>query len=105
VEIDVTVVVWNLFLSILFVISAAGVMAADQPCERYPESQQKRCAALWRQINAETGPEVAKFGLEQLKRREEGKITAEEHLQENMAFIKQHAEKRMKLLRERMDRK
>ena len=95
----------SLSLSLLLVLSAAGGAAAEQPCEPYPESQQKRCTALWKQINAETGPEVAKFGLDQLKRREEGKITAEEHLQENMAFIKQHAEKRMKLLKERMDRK
>lgn len=95
----------SFFLSLFLAFFAAGVTTADQPCEHYAESQQKRCAALWKQINAETGPEVAKFGLEQLKRREEGKITAEQHLQENMAFIKQHADKRMKLLKERMDSK
>jgi len=99
------VLVWSLFLSLLLILFEAREATADQPCQHYPESQQKRCAALWKEINAETGPEVAKFGLEQLKRREEGKITAEEHLQQNMAFIKQHAEKRMKLLKERMDKR
>jgi len=86
----------------LFLISPDRCARAEQPCDRYPAPQQKRCEALWKQINAETGPEVAKFGLDQLKRREEGKITAEQHLQENTAFIKQHAVKRMKLLEERM---
>jgi hypothetical protein len=57
---------------------------------------------LWKQINTETGPEVAQFGLDQLKRRQEGNLTAEQHLQENMDFIKKHAQKRMRLLEQRM---
>ena len=36
--------------------------------------------------------------MDQLNRRQEGKITAEQHLRENQAFIKQSAEKRLKLL-------
>ena len=103
-EVDVPGFVRSFFLSLLLLLSTGGHVAAEQPCDRYPEPQQKRCEALWKQINAETGPEVAKFGLDQLKRRQEGKITAEEHLQENMTFIKQHAAKRMKLLKERMDK-
>jgi hypothetical protein len=59
---------------------------------------------LWKQINDEAVTEMAQFGTSQLKRREEGKITAEQHLQENMAFIKQSGEKRLKLLGERMDK-
>lgn len=96
---------FGLLLWLLLQLSIAERAGAEPPCDRYPESQQKRCEALWRQINTETGPEVAKFGLDQLKRREEGKITAEQHLQENSAFIKQHSEKRVKLLQDRMDRK
>jgi len=93
----------GLVLLLLVSFSIAGRADAEQPCDRYPKQEQKRCESLWKQINTETGPEVAKFGLEQLKRREEGKITAEQHLQENTTFIKQHAEKRLKLLKERMD--
>jgi hypothetical protein len=45
---------------------------------------------------------IAQFGLDQQKRREEGKINAEQHLGENMAFIKQSTEKRLARLKERM---
>jgi hypothetical protein len=82
-------------------ITAASALA-DPPCDRYPQNQQKRCEAIWKQINAEAAPEMAKFGLDQLKRRQEGKITAEQHLQENNSFIKRSAESRLKLLGERM---
>ena len=47
---------------------------------------------------------MAQFGMDQLKRRQEGKISQEEHLQENCTFIKQSAEKRLRLLSERMGR-
>ena len=47
---------------------------------------------------------IAQFGLDQLKRREEGKINAEQHLGENMAFIKQSTEKRLERLRSRMEK-
>jgi hypothetical protein len=46
---------------------------------------------------------IAQFGLDQLKRREEGKINAEQHLGENMAFIKQSTEKRLQRLKQRME--
>ena len=45
---------------------------------------------------------MAQFGMDQLKRRQEGKITQEQHLQENTTFIKQSAEKRLRQLSERM---
>jgi len=45
---------------------------------------------------------MAQFGVDQVKRRQEGTITQEQHLQENTAFIKQSAEKRLRLLSERM---
>ena len=61
-----------------------------------------RCAAIWKELNAQGEAEVAQFGLAQQKRRDEGKITAEQHLRENIAFIKQATEKRLKLLEERM---
>jgi hypothetical protein len=37
-----------------------------------------------------------------LKRREEGQITAEQHLAQNMDFIKQSTQKRLARLNERM---
>ena len=78
--------------------------AADPPCDKYPVSKQTTCAAIWKSLNQEDGPVIAQFGLDQLKRREEGKITAEQHLGENMAFIKQSTEKRLERLRVRMEK-
>ena len=46
--------------------------------------------------------EMVQFGMDQLRRRQEGKISQEQHLQENSTFIKQSAEKRLRLLSERM---
>jgi hypothetical protein len=76
--------------------------AADPPCDKYPPAKQTTCAAIWKALNQEDGPLIAQFGLDQLKRREEGKINAEQHLGENMTFIKQSTEKRLARLKERM---
>lgn len=93
-----------LFLGVLCLLRpAAG--AAEPPCDRYPASDQPRCQRLWAQLNREAAAEVSQFGLAQLKRREDGKITAEQHLKENMDFIKQSTDKRLKLLSERMAQK
>ena len=92
----------GLFLLTLPVLGTSGSAFAEQPCDRYPANKQARCERLWKEINAESVAEMAQFGMDQLKRREEGKITREQHLQENTAFIKQSAEKRLKLLGERM---
>jgi hypothetical protein len=78
--------------------------AADPPCDKYPLAKQATCAAIWKSLNQEDGPVIAQFGLDQLKRREEGKINAEQHLGENMAFIKQSTEKRLERLRSRMEK-
>ncbi len=75
---------------------------ADPPCDRYPAERQARCAAIWKELNQEDGPVIAQFGLDQQKRRDEGKITAQQHLSENMAFIKQSTEKRLERLKARM---
>jgi hypothetical protein len=77
---------------------------AEPPCDRYPAGQQQKCVRLWKQINKEAEAEMAQFGLKQLQRRQEGQITQEQHVQENMAFIQQSAERRLKLLAERMAR-
>lgn len=90
------------FLLTLPVLGTSGLAWAEQPCDRYPINKQARCERLWKEINAESVAEMAQFGMDQLKRRQEGKITQEQHLQENTAFIKQSAEKRLKLLSERM---
>lgn len=75
---------------------------AEKPCDDYPKSKQARCKALWKQINADAVAEMAEFGFAQLRRRQEGKISQEQHLRENFAFIQASAEKRLKLLAERM---
>ena len=57
---------------------------------------------IWKDLYREDGPVIAQFGLDQLKRREEGQITAEQHLAQNMDFIKQSTQKRLARLNERM---
>lgn len=83
-------------------VSQAGTV--DPPCDKYPPARQQRCTEVWRELNKEDGPVIAQFGLDQQKRRDEGKITAQQHLAENMAFIKQSTEKRLERLQERMSR-
>ncbi len=80
----------------------SATSAADPPCDKYPPAQQPRCTEIWKALNKEDGPTIAQFGLDQQKRREEGKINAQQHLAENMTFIKQATEKRMERLKERM---
>jgi hypothetical protein len=99
---------WNLAAVIICVTATASVSlaaappAAAPPCDKYPPAKQSRCAEIWKELNREDGPLVAQFGLDQQKRREEGKITAQQHLAENMTFIKQSTEKRLERLKERM---
>lgn len=76
--------------------------AVGPPCDKYPVAKQTACEAIWKALYQEDGPLIAQFGLDQLKRREEGKINAEQHFGENMAFIKQSTEKRLARLKERM---
>lgn len=92
-------------ITLVFILPGASwraAWAADPPCDKYPIVMQTKCAAIWKSLNQEDGPVIAQFGLDQLKRREEGKINAEQHLGENMAFIKQSTEKRLARLKERM---
>ena len=92
-------------LALLFILlgtSWSTAWAADPPCDKYPIVIQTKCEAIWKSLYQEDGPVIAKFGLDQQKRREEGKINAEQHLRENMAFIKQSTEKRLARLKERM---
>ena len=87
---------------ILIGLSAAAVQAVEPPCDAYPRSKQARCLEIWKDLYMQDGPIIAQFGLDQLKRREQGQITAEQHLAENMNFIKQSTEKRLARLNERM---
>ena len=82
--------------------ATAYAKAVDPPCDKYPAAKQPRCAEIWKELNKEDGPTIAQFGLDQQKRRDEGKINAQQHLAENMAFIKQSTDKRLERLRERM---
>lgn len=86
----------------LAITAAAEAKPADPPCDKYPPAKQPRCAETWKELNKEDGPLISQFGLDQQKRREEGKINAQQHLAENMAFIKQSTEKRLERLKERM---
>jgi hypothetical protein len=102
-RIDVRRTVPALALAFVLLETSWGTAwAADPPCDKYPVAKQTTCAAIWKSLNQEDGPLIGQFGLDQLKRREEGKINAEQHLGENMAFIKQSTEKRLARLKERM---
>jgi hypothetical protein len=81
---------------------AAPAGAVDPPCDVYPPAKQARCMEIWKDLYNEDGPVIAQFGLNQLKRREQGQITPQQHLAENMDFIRQSAEKRLARLSERM---
>ena len=83
-------------------ITSSVWSAVDPPCDKYPIAKQNRCTEIWKELNKEDGPTIAQFGLDQQKRREDGKITAQQHLAENMTFIKQSTEKRIERLKERM---
>ncbi len=95
---------WLSISALLFssLLTASVSAAADPPCDKYPAAKQSRCAEIWKELNKEDGPIIAQFGLDQQKRRDEGKINAQQHLAENMIFIKQSTEKRIDRLRERM---
>jgi hypothetical protein len=94
---------WNLsVLTISLSLIALTSWAANPPCDKYPSAKQSRCAEIWKELNKEDGPLIAQFGLDQQKRRDEGKINAQQHLAENMIFIKQSTEKRIERLKERM---
>jgi len=91
-----------LTLGLLLALGEPVALAADPPCDKYPPAKQARCTEIWKDLNREDGPSIAAFGLAQQKRRDEGKINAEQHLAENMAFIKQSTEKRLVRLHTRM---
>lgn len=83
-------------------VAANTGAAIDPPCDAYPPTKQGKCVVIWKELNKEDGAVIAQFGLDQLQRREEGKINAQQHLSENMTFIKQSTEKRLARLKERM---
>lgn len=89
-------------LSLMLAFGGTAALAADPPCDKYPSAKQARCMEVWKELNNEDGPSISAFGLAQQKRRDEGKINAEQHLAENMAFIKQSTEKRLTRLHARM---
>lgn len=89
-------------LTLSLTLTASLCWAGDPPCDKYPSSKQARCAEIWKELNKEDGPIIAQFGLDQQKRREEGKINAQQHLAENITFIKQSTDKRIERLQNRM---
>ena len=93
---------WAILLCVLGILAAPSPTSAEKPCDDYPESKRKRCETLWKRINADAASETAQFGRTQLRRRQEGTISQEQHLRENMAFIKHSAEKRLELLSEQI---
>jgi len=84
------------------ITTQASAQPSNSPCGKYPPAKQSRCTEIWKELNQEDAPIIAQFGLDQQKRREEGKINAQQHLAENMAFIKQSTEKRLERLKERL---
>jgi len=91
-------------LLISSLLTTSVLAAADPPCDKYPTAKQSRCTEIWKELYKEDGPTIAQFGLDQQKRRDEGKINAQQHLAENMTFIKQSTDKRIERLKERMTR-
>jgi hypothetical protein len=87
---------------VLLGLMGGAARAVDPPCDTYPAARQARCMEIWKDLYQEDGPVIAQFGLNQLKRREAGQINAEQHLAQNMDFIKQSTEKRLTRLKERM---
>lgn len=87
---------------VLLGLGGSTAWAVDPPCDAYPAEKQSRCVEIWKDLYKEDGPVIAQFGLDQLKRREAGQITAEQHLAQNMDFIKQSTEKRLARLKARM---
>ena len=75
---------------------------ADKPCDDYPPAKQPRCQEIWRQLNAEDEPVIARFGLEQQRRRDAGEITQSQHIQQNFDFIQKSTQHRLKRLKARM---
>jgi hypothetical protein len=96
---------WQLSIMIISLSVTSSVWSAvDPPCDKYPPAKQTRCAEIWKELNKEDGPIIAQFGLDQQKRRDEGKINAQQHLAENIIFIKQSTDKRIERLKDRMAR-
>jgi hypothetical protein len=87
---------------LLLGVMGKAAWAVDPPCDTYPAEKQLRCSEIWKDLYKEDGPVIAQFGLDQLKRREAGQITAEQHLAQNMDFIKQSTEKRLARLKAKM---
>ncbi|MDF2458675.1 MAG: exported protein of unknown function [Nitrospira sp.] len=87
---------------VLWQLTGGLAWAVDPPCDAFPPAKQHRCVEIWKDLYNEDGPAIAQFGLDQLKRREEGKITAQQHLAQNMDFIKQATDRRLARLNERM---
>jgi len=97
----------SILITMLFslaITTQASAQSSNSPCGKYPSGKQSRCIEIWKELNQEDAPIIAQFGLDQQQRREEGKINAQQHLAENMAFIKQSTEKRLERLKERLTR-
>ena len=97
------VFIWLATWTVLVGLSAtASAGAATPPCDRYTPAQHPRCEKIWKQLNDQAVTDIAQFGLAQQQRRDAGQLTAEQHLAENMAFIKRSTDQRLKRLHERM---
>ncbi|MBD0316278.1 MAG: hypothetical protein ICV75_06270 [Nitrospiraceae bacterium] len=80
----------------------APTEAADPPCDKYPAAKERRCTEIWAELNREDAAAIAQFGLDQQKRRDAGAINAQQHLAENMLFIRQSTDKRLERLKDTM---
>ena len=89
-------------LQLYFGNSPETRVGGGSSCDAFPPAKQLRCVEVWKDLYKEDRPAIAQFGLDQLKRREEGKITPQQHLAQNMDFIKQATERRLARLNERM---
>lgn len=92
----------TLLLLLTGALWTAHAAATEPPCDKYAAPQQARCEKVWKQLNQEAVADISRFGLAQLKRRQDGQLSPEQHLKENMEFIKQSTDKRLKTLADRM---
>ena len=92
----------SIVLVLLGLAAYVPAKAADPPCDKYPAAKQRRCTEIWAELNREDAAAIAQFGLDQQKRRDTGAINAQQHLAENMLFIRQSTDRRLERLKDRM---
>ena len=102
---DSQTVMKRLTITIVFVfleLMGGMALAADPPCDTYPAAKQPRCSEIWKDLYKEGRPGHRTVWAGPTEASRGSQITAEQHLAQNMDFIKQSTEKRLARLKARM---